>query len=75
MSITYKQLGLTSSQKIDVINIKCSSETIEKLIDYKTFFPAYHMNKKYWMSIVLSDSLDMELFTKLLKESYLLANK
>ena len=75
MSIPYKTLGLDKSGKIDVLNVKLNPELIESLIDKKHFFPAYHMNKKYWISIVLDSDVDLDLVKSLIDECFKLVEK
>ncbi|MCK6130979.1 MmcQ/YjbR family DNA-binding protein [Parvimonas micra] len=75
MSIPYKTLGLEKSGKIDVLNVKLNPNLIENLIDKKHFFPAYHMNKKYWISIVLDSDVDLNLVKSLIDESFGLVEK
>ena len=75
MYIPYKTLGLDKNGKIDVLNVKLNPELIESLIDKKNFFPAYHMNKKYWISIVLDSDVDLNLVKSLIDESFKLVEK
>ena len=75
MSIPYKTLGLEKSGNIDVLNVKADPEIIQSLIDKKHFFPAYHMNKKYWISIVLDSDVDLDLVKSLIDESFKLVEK
>lgn len=75
MSIPYKTLGLEKSGKIDVLNVKLNPDLIENLIDKKHFFPAYHMNKKYWITIVLDSDVDLNLVKSLIDESFNLVEK
>lgn len=75
MSIPYKTLGLEKYGKIDVLNVKADPEIIQSLIDKKHFFPAYHMNKKYWISIVLDSDTDLDLIKSLIDESFKLVEK
>ena len=75
MSIPYKTLGLERNGKIDVLNVKLNPELIESLIDKKHFFPAYHMNKKYWITILLDSDTDLNLVKSLIDESFKLVEK
>ena len=75
MSIPYKTLDLEKSGKIDVLNVKLNPELIESLIDKKHFFPAYHMNKKYWITILLDSYTDLNLVKSLIDESFNLVEK
>ena len=75
MSVSYKTLGLDKSGKIDILNVKLNPELIESLIDKKHFFPAYHMNKKYWITILLDLDMDLDLIKSLIDESFKLVEK
>ncbi len=73
MYIPYKYLGVDKKGKIHVLNVKASSDTINNVIDNVHYFPAYHMNKKYWISILLDKTADVQFIEKLIEESYYLA--
>ena len=75
MYLPYKTLGLDKSGKIDVLNVKLNPELIESLIDKKHFFPAYHMNKKYWITILLDSDTDVNLVKSLIDECFKLVEK
>ena len=75
MSVSYKTLGLDKSGKIDILNVKLNPELIESLIDKKHFFPAYHMNKKYWLSLPLDGTLSDQQLFDLLDTSFALTKK
>ena len=56
MKVNGEKLGLDNCE-IEVINVKLQQELITSLLSKKGYYKAYHMNKKYWISIVLDDSL------------------
>lgn len=58
-------------QFVDVINLKSNSLPI----DHKSVFPAYHMNHRYWISVVLDDRLDDAAVMKLIDESFMLTSQ
>ena len=68
------KLGLKENKSLNLINLKCNPELAKMiLIDHKNIFPAYHMNKKHWISVVL-ENCEMEELKKngvqsLLKQS------
>lgn len=70
IDITYDKLGVKCKDTIHIVNVKNHPEKIKNLIDYKQFFPAYHMNKKYWITVVLNKSTDVGLLKSLIDESY-----
>ena len=57
------------------VNIKLPPEKVLDLIDRVHFYPAYHMNKKHWITIVLDKEVDEPLVQQLLEESYGLVEK
>lgn len=71
MKIDYQKLDNTKSGIIEVVNVKIQPEDIA-YIDHKTFFPAYHMNKKHWMSIRLHNKMPIETVYTLIERSYYL---
>ncbi len=70
MLIPYRYLGVEKEGKINVLNLKVKPEDIPGIIDNVHYFPSYHMNKKYWISILLDKTADVEFIKKLLDDSY-----
>ena len=72
MRISADKLGQKSTELIDVVNVKLDPDLIQELIvDHPDFlFPAYHMNKKHWLTILLTEDTDSELVKALLNDSY-----
>lgn len=56
--IKFKNLGLDSEEPVWVVNLKADADKIPELVDKKSIFPAWHMNKKYWITIVLTAITD-----------------
>ena len=90
MKITYKQLYSTikddedavkalssemAEEKICCVNLKASPEEIESIVDKKSVFPAYHMNKKHWITVVLTSVTDFKNLCALTEKSYNLVCK
>lgn len=73
LTISKRKLNLDSDEIIEVINIHNSPEEIKKLVDYKKYFPAYHMNKKHWCTICLDGTVELKEIYKLIDISYKLA--
>ncbi len=46
-----------SRQEVEVINVKVDSDKIKDILAQKGYYPAFHMNKKCWVSIILDDTL------------------
>ena len=73
LTIPKRKIGLESDEVIEVINLHNIPKEIEKLIDYKRYFPAYHMNKKHWCTICLDGTIELKEIYKLINISYELA--
>lgn len=73
LTLSKRKLNLDSDEAVEIINLHNSPEEIEKLIDNKRYFPAYHMNKKHWCTICLDGTVELEKIYKLIDKSYELA--
>ena len=73
LTISKRKIGLDSDEVIEVINLHNIPKEIEKLIDYKRYFPAYHMNKKHWCTICLDGTIELKEIYKKIDISYELA--
>ena len=69
MNIPSSRLNIPGEENVDVINLKHSQSKIPSLIDNRFIFPAWHMNKKTWITVLLSPDLDWDFFSSLLEES------
>ncbi len=59
----------------DIINLRCEPVTRECLLSEGRCFPAYHMNKKNWISIILDDNIDFQILCNIIDESYNIVNR
>ena len=75
MTIPKARLGIRSDEMIDIVNLKCDPLLVGSLRSEPGIFPAYHMNKEHWNTIILSDKCDEELVKELLELSYELTCK
>ncbi|WP_195340396.1 MmcQ/YjbR family DNA-binding protein [Fusobacterium sp. 1001295B_180824_G3] len=73
LTISKRKLGIDDDEIIEVINLHNTAEEVERSIDYKKYFPAYHMNKKYWYTICLDGTVELEEIYRLIDVSYELA--
>lgn len=61
--------------RVDVLNVKVEREKIPDLLTQTGYYPAYHMNKTHWVSIILDDTVpDADIMT-LLTQSHGLCGK
>ena len=68
-------LGLQDDGAADVLNLKCDPIMTFSLIDHRKIFPAYHMNKGHWISVLLDSSITMEELIFLVDLSYRLVEQ
>ena len=45
---------------VEITNFKMRPEDVERLVDGKRYFPAYHMNKKHWVTVCLDGRVPTE---------------
>ena len=58
---------------IEVLDIKLEPEEIQELLLRPDYYPAYHMNKKSWITIILDNSLSDKRIMELISKSYQLS--
>ena len=71
-NVEYNKLNKTSNiiTKVKILNVKYPTDNISDIIDNQNIFPAYHMNKKHWISIVLDKNIKLEIIKELIDISY-----
>lgn len=69
MTIPISRLGLPGESLIDCINLKHRPDDIDQVIDEVTVFPAYHMNKKHWITVLITPKSDRNRIISLIEES------
>lgn len=75
MEIDKSKLDNKNKGLVDVLNVKLEPEEILELLKSEGFYKAYHMNKKYWISIVLDETVSDEKIISLIKKSHSLVVK
>ena len=58
MTVPKRRFGIDCDESVDVVNLKCSQEIISDIVRENGIFPAYHMNKNHWISVLLDGSVD-----------------
>ncbi len=73
MNINQSKLDKNVNKETEILNVKLDDK-IKDYIDKKGIYPSYHMNKKYWISIILDDTLSDNEIYELIDISYGLCN-
>ena len=68
--VARNKLGLAGDEIAHVINVKCDPIMVGSLLSEAGFFPAYHMNKTSWVSILLDGPVPDGRIARLLELSY-----
>lgn len=74
MNVPGEKLSLEKNEMVDVLNVKVKSEHIEFLLQMEGIYPAYHMNKSHWISVLLNGSISAQEIYELLSDSYSLTS-
>ena len=56
MHVSRHKFGLDSDEVIDVVNLKLPTEMFGSFGASDGVYPAYHMNKLHWISVLLPDA-------------------
>ena len=58
MRVSRRKFGFESDEVIDVVNLKQPTEMFGSFGATDGVYPAYHMNKLHWISVLLPDAPD-----------------
>jgi len=73
MPVAFEKLDSSKSGRcgaVDVVNLKCQPPLVTMLLEREGVFPAYHMNRRHWVSIVLDSTFPGEEVLELLELSW-----
>ena len=56
LSVSRRKFGLDSDEVVDVVNLKLPTEMFGSFGAADGVYPAYHMNKLHWISVLLPDA-------------------
>ena len=70
MDIPASKLGLENNEIISIVNLKCDPILIGSLHKDNGIYPAYHMNKKHWCTILLNGTLETDEICYRIGQSY-----
>lgn len=71
-AVPENKLGLGGDDRIEVVNVKVDDMFYRNmLIRQEGFIPAYHMNKQYWVTVLLDGTVKQEQVFDLIDASFL----
>ena len=56
MRVSRRKFGMDSDETVDVVNLKLPTEMFGSFGADVGVYPAYHMNKLHWISVLLPDA-------------------
>ena len=78
MPVKAEKLGLAErarGEEVDVVNLKLQPPLVTMMLEKEGAFPAYHMNRRHWISVVLGSSFPEGELLELLELSFRLTRK
>ena len=73
MKISWDKLDKGKEGFVEAVNLK--HDCVTDLLSKKGIYPAFHMNKRYWISVALDDTLSDEMVLELIEKSWNLTSK
>ncbi|MBQ9899205.1 MAG: MmcQ/YjbR family DNA-binding protein [Ruminococcus sp.] len=70
MRVRRSRLGLEGDELIDIADLKCDPLMLGSVLLQEGVLPGYHMNKSYWITVLLDGSVPAETIVPLLEMSY-----
>ncbi|QMT32218.1 MmcQ/YjbR family DNA-binding protein [Alysiella filiformis] len=68
--VSGSQIALPIQDKVAILNVKLPPEWVAQLSEQDGFAPAYHMNKRHWLTLRLDGTLPENQLLALLAESF-----
>lgn len=73
MKISWDKLEKGREGQVEAVNLK--HDQVADLLSHKGVYPAFHMNKRYWISVALDDTLSDKEVLELIEKSWNLTTK
>ena len=73
MRISWDRLDKGREGLVETVNLK--HDQVGDLLSQNGIYPAFHMNKRYWISLPLDDTLTDEMVLELFERSWFLTSK
>jgi len=73
MRISWEKLDKGKEGEVEVVNLK--NDQVAEMLTLKGIYPAFHMNKSYWISLPLDDTLTDEKVLEFFEGSWFLTSK
>ena len=75
MTVAGNKVGLSTDNIVEIVDFRAEQEVVNSLVEKRGFAPAYHMNKKSWVTVILDGSVELSTIVDMLDISRTLAAK
>ena len=75
MTIDFRKLDSRRQGSVDILVVKSTPEDIESVVGRPGCYPAYHMNKKHWLTLVLNGTLSDQEIQAFVDKSFALTKE
>lgn len=75
MTVQYTTIKVNQTGTVDILNLKSDPDLIDDLIKTPGILPAYHMNKRRWVTVSLDGTCSADRVKTLVDLSYQLTAK
>ena len=76
MKVGCDKIGIKGEGQVDVINLKIDDPILhDTLVHEKGIIPGYHMNKQYWITVMLDGSVSEDQVYRLIDTSFAATGK
>ena len=75
LTVAGNKVGLSTDNLVEIVDLRAEEEVVNNLIHSRGFAPAWHMNKKSWITVLLDGSVDFSTLIDMLDKSRCLAAK
>ena len=75
IALNGNKVDVSINKEVGLINLKAKAEDVIRLIEKDGIYRAYHMNKKYWISCILDEKINIDEIFKLIDNSFELTRK
>ncbi len=70
MDVKREKLGLSGDGTVDILELKCNPVMVFSLLDGKDILPAYRMQRRNWITVLLDGSVEKDVIFALLNMSF-----
>ena len=75
MTVAGNKVGLSTDNLVEIVDLRAEQAVVNSLVEKRGFAPAWHMNKKSWITVLLDGSVEFSTIANMLENSRTLAAK